>query len=228
MQIMDESVALVNGHYQLKLPFRQSPPCLPDSLPEAKKRLYWLEKKMERDPEFHKRYASVVNKYQEEGSSRQVPDEEVPTLKPIWYLPHLAVWHPRKPDEPRVVFDCASKSKGISLNSQLLQGPENTSSLIGVILRFRVNSVAVAADIKRMFHQVFVSPEDRGALCYLWWPDGDLTKDPKTFQMLVHIFGATLSPSICGYALRRTAVDNSEGFSSETVDAVMKDFYFDD
>ena len=183
---------------------------------------------MERDPEFHKRYASVVNKYQEEGSSRQVPDEEVPTLKPIWYLPHHAVWHPRKPHEPRVVFDCASKSKGISLNSQLLQGPENTSLLMGVILRFRVNSVAVAADIKRMFHQVFVSPEDRGALCYLWWPDGDLTKDPKTFQMLVHIFGATSSPSICGYALRRTAVDNREGFSSETIDAVMRDFYVDD
>ena len=227
-QIMDESVALVNGHYQLKLPFRQSPPCLPDSLPEAKKRLYWLEKKMERDPEFHKSYASVVNKYQEEGSSRQVPDEEVPTLKPIWYLPHHAVWHPRKPHEPRAVFDCASKSKGISLNSQLLQGPENTSLLMGVILKFRVNSVAVAADIKRMFHQVFVSPEDRGALCYLWWPDGDLTKDPKTFQMLVHIFGATSSPSICGYALRRTAVDNREGFSSETIDAVMRDFYVDD
>ena len=69
-----------------------------------------------------------------------------------------------------------SKAHGL-----LLQGPENTSSLIGVILRFRVNSVAVAADIKRMFHQVFVSPEDRGALCYLWWPNGDLTKDPKTF-----------------------------------------------
>ena len=221
-------MALGNGHYQLKLPFRQSPSCLPDSLPEAKKRLYWLETKMERDPKFHKRYASVVNKFQEEGSSRQVPDEEVPTLKPIWYLPHHAVWHPRKPDEPRVVFDCASKSKGISLNSQLLQGPENTSLLIGVILTFRVNSVAVAADIKRMFHQVFVSPEDRGALCYLWWPDGDLMKDPKTFQMLVHIFGATSSPSICGYALTRTPADNSEGFSSETVNAVMRDFYVDD
>ena len=132
------------------------------------------------------------------------------------------------PEEPRVVFDCACKSSGVSLNNQLLQGPENTSSLIGVILRFRVNSVAVAADIKRMFHQVFVSPEDRGALCYLWWPDGDLTKDPKTFQMLVHIFGATSSPSICGYALRRTAADYSEGFSSQTIDAVMRDFYVDD
>ena len=41
-QIMDESVALVNGHYQLKLPFRQSPPYLPDSLSDAEKRLYWL------------------------------------------------------------------------------------------------------------------------------------------------------------------------------------------
>ena len=104
-----------------------------------------------------------------------------------------------------MVFDCACKSEGVSLNS-----------------------VAVAADIKRMFHQVFVSPEDRGALCYLWWPDGDLMKDPKTYQMLVRIFGATSSPSICGYALRRKAEDNRKDFSSETIYAVMRDFYVDD
>ena len=174
-QIMEESVVLVDGHYQIKLPFRHSSPCLPDSLPVAKKRLYLLKRKLERDPEFHKQYSSVMNNYQAERSSRRVPDEEVPTLNPIWYLPHHAVWHPRKPSEPRVVFDCTSKSAGVSLNDQLLQGPENTSSLLGVILRFRVNSIAVAADVKSVFHQVFVLPEDRGALCYLWFPDGGLT-----------------------------------------------------
>ena len=126
----------------------------------AKKRVYLLKKKLERDPEFHKQYSSVMNNYQAEGSSRGVPNEDVPTLKPIWYLPYHAVWHPRKPSEPKVVFDCASKSAGVSLNDQLLQGLENTSSLIGVILRFRVNSIAVAADVKRMFHRVFVLPED--------------------------------------------------------------------
>lgn len=89
---------------------------------------------MERDPEFHKQYASVIQKYQEEGSSHQVPDEEMSSLKPIWYLPHHGVWHPRKPEELRVVFDCACKSSSVSLNNQLLQGPENTGSLIGVIL----------------------------------------------------------------------------------------------
>ena len=112
---MDESVVLVDGHYQLKLPFRHSPPFFPHSPPAARKRLYLLKKKMEKDPEFHEQYSRVMNNYLAEGSSRIVPDEEVPTLKPIWYLSHHAVWHPRKPAEPRVVFDCASKSGGVSL-----------------------------------------------------------------------------------------------------------------
>ena len=77
-------------------------------------------------------------------------------------------------------------------------------------------------------HQLSVSPEDLRALCYLWWPDGDLTKDPKTFQMLVYIFGATSSPSIYSYALRRTTADDREGFSAERIDAVTRDFYVDD
>ena len=97
-----------------------------------------------------------------------------------------------------------------------------------MILRFRVNDVAVTADIKRMFQQVFVAPEDRGALCYLWWPNGDLSKGTKTYQMLVHIFGAKSSPSVAGYALRKTAKDNEKDFSQEAVDAVLKDFYVDD
>lgn len=108
-QIMDESAVLVNGYYKLKLPFRHSPPYLPDSLPAAKKRLYWLKTRMEKDPEFHKQYASFIQKYQEEGSSRQAPDEKVSTLEPIWYVPHHAVWHARNPDEPRSVFHCACK-----------------------------------------------------------------------------------------------------------------------
>ena len=88
--IMDKSAVLVNGHYQIKLPFRDSSVHFPDSLPTAKKRLNWLKKKMEKNPKFHEQYASVVEKYKIEGSSRLVPIE-VSTLKPIWYLPHHAV-----------------------------------------------------------------------------------------------------------------------------------------
>ncbi|XP_048584159.1 uncharacterized protein LOC125563209 [Nematostella vectensis] len=79
-----------------------------------------------------------------------------------------------------------------------------------------------------MFHQVLFTPEDRGALCYLWCPDGDLSKDPKTHQMLVHIFGAKSSPSVTSFALRITARDNADKFPSELVEAVLRDFYVDD
>ena len=180
---------------------------------------------MQRDPVFHAKYSSVVEKYQTEESSREVHGDGLAKLKPVWYLPHHAVWHPRKPEEPRVVFDCASKSGGTSLNEELLRGPENTSSLIGVILRFRVSEVAVTADIKRMFHQVHVT---RGALCYLWWPNGDTSREPKTYQMLVPIFGAKSSLSVAGYALRKTSKDNGQDFSAVVVEAVFKDFYVDD
>ena len=49
-EIMDQSATLVNGHYQIRLPFRQEFPSLPDSLPTAEKRLKWLKGEMQRDP----------------------------------------------------------------------------------------------------------------------------------------------------------------------------------
>ena len=101
------------------------------------------------------------------------------------------------------------------LNQQLLRGPENTITLIGVIVRSRVEKIAASADMKRMqLHQVLIAPEDRGALCFLWWSNDDIAKNPKIHQILVHIFGAKSSPSVAGYALyRKMAQDNKEDFS---------------
>ena len=79
-----------------------------------------------------------------------------------------------------------------------------------------------------MVHQLFIASEDRGAFCYLWWPNGDISREPKTFQMLVHVFGTKSSPSVAGYALRTSAKDNERDFPPDVVDAVFKDFYEDD
>lgn len=82
-EIMDQSATLVNGHYQIRLPFREDVPNLPDSLWTAARRLKWLERKMQRDPVFHRKYSCVVEKYRTKGCSRQTPDEEVAKLNPI-------------------------------------------------------------------------------------------------------------------------------------------------
>ena len=71
----------------------------------------------------------------------------------IWYIPHHGVRHPRK-GALRVVFDCSAEFKGASLNSQLLQCPNLTSSLLGVLVRFRQEPVVFMGDIQSMFYQV--------------------------------------------------------------------------
>ena len=107
----------------------------------------------------------------------------------------------------------------------MLQEPDLLNLLLGVLLRFRQYPVAVMSDIEAMFHQVRVHPEDRDALRFLWWPCGDLDKDPEVYRMTVHLFGGTWSPSCCNFALNRTAEDNRVNFDTEAVSTVLKDFY---
>ena len=74
------------------------------------------------------------------------------------------------------MFDCAAKFKGTSRNDQLLQGPDLTNGLLGVIIRFCQEPVAMVADCEGMFHQVRVAPDDCNALSLLRWPNDDLSR----------------------------------------------------
>ena len=66
---------------------------------------------------------------------------------------------------PRILFDCEVTFGGTSLTKEVLQGPDFTNKLVGVLLRFREDPVAVKEDIERgMFHQVRVAPKHRDAL----------------------------------------------------------------
>ena len=59
-----------------------------------------------------------------------------------------------------MVFDCSARYLGESLNDHLLQGPDLTSKLTGVLTRFREERVAFMADVEKMFYQVKVKKAD--------------------------------------------------------------------
>ena len=84
------------------------------------------------------------------------------------------------------------------------------------------------ADVGIMFHQVHVSPKDCDAFRFFWWPGNDLDSVPAEYQMLVHLFGATSSPSCSNFALQHTADDNQAEFSQEAVDNITRNVYADD
>lgn len=50
----------------------------------------------------------------------------------------------------------------------LLPGPALGSSLLGVLLRFLEHAVAFSSDIKGMFHQISLLPEDKPLVRFSW------------------------------------------------------------
>lgn len=164
----------------------------------------------------------------DKGYAEKIPAEQLSRSDGrVWYIPHHGVYHPKK-KKIRVVFDCTATYQGVSLNEQLLQGPDLTNNLIGVPLRFREHPVALMADVESMFYQVRVPKEDADLLRFLCWSNGDLDCDAEEYRMNVHLFGATSSPSCASYALRRTAEDAKEMMSADAVDTVLRHFYVDD
>ena len=127
-----------------------------------------------------------------------------------------------------VVFDCAAKTKGLSLNDNLLQGPDLTNTLVGVLIRFRMHPIAFMADIESMFYQVRVPSNQRSYLRFLWWKEGNTLAEPCTYEMNVHIFGAVSSPSCSNFALRQAANDFESKYGAEAAYALRKNFYVDD
>jgi hypothetical protein len=79
-----------------------------------------------------------------------------------------------------------------------------------------------------MFYQVRAPPEDATFLRFLWWRNGDITGPLVEYQMLVHLFGASSSPSCANFALRQTATDNQDTYDEEVVNTLLKHMYVDD
>ena len=67
-------------------------------------------------------------------------------------------------------------------------GPDLTNSLIGVLLRLRLEPYPFTSDIASMFYQGFVPEEQQCFLRFFWWPNGNLKQEPRKFQMCLHVF----------------------------------------
>ncbi|XP_060602162.1 uncharacterized protein LOC132755319 [Ruditapes philippinarum] len=145
-----------------------------------------------------------------------------------WYLPLFGVYHPKKKDKIRIVFDSSSKFDGVSLNSVLMTGPDLTNSLTGILMRFRRDRIAVSGDIEQMFYQFRVDETHRNYLRFLWYEDNDFNKPLIEYRMCVHVFGNAPSPAVATYGLQQSAKNAAETYGEAMLDFVCNDFYVDD
>jgi len=73
--------------------------------------------------------------------------------------------------------------------------------LLLVLMRFQHHKIATMGDIESMFYQVQIPEEQRLYVQFLWWEDGNVQNEIQQYEMCVHIFGGTSSPSRANYTL---------------------------
>lgn len=224
LALLEKFTVRKNDRYEASLLWKYDKFELPSSYGMAMKRLVGLEK---HKPDVISSINDIIQDYISKRYARKLSEAEKKTVNAkTWYLPIFIAYHPKKPDKLRLVFDAAAKVKGISLNSMLLTGPHQMASMVNVLRRFREKCIAMAADIKEMYHQVEVRDEDKNSQRFLW-RNGDTTKEPEVFVMGVLTFGSKCSPSTAQHVKNRNASE-FEKQHPVAVYSIVNNHYVDD
>ena len=168
----------------------------------------------------------MVQSYQDKGYIHKVLRHEV---KPdqVWHLPHFPVLRPEKSTtKTRIVFDASAKFNDLSLNDIVLQGLKLQSDLFAVLRRFRRDPVALMCDIKEMYLQIKLKPEDRPYHRFLW-RDLETGREPDVSEFNRVVFGVILSPFQAQFGAQEHARRHQSIFLLEA-ETVLKSTYMDD
>jgi len=71
-----ESLQRRDGHFQVRLPWREDPPYLPNNKVMAEQRLDLLRKRLSKDKDLHGKYCSAIQDYLTKGYAEKVPENE--------------------------------------------------------------------------------------------------------------------------------------------------------
>ena len=126
----------------------------------------------------------------------------------------------------RIVFDCAAKCNGISLNDMIHAGPKLLQGLFNVLVRFRRNLVGIACDIKEMYLQIEVKEQDRFHFRLLW-RDLDPNREPDVFEFNRVVFAKNSAPMESQFIAQENARRNQDRYPL-AAETVLKSTYMDD
>ncbi|XP_062602420.1 uncharacterized protein LOC134264140 [Saccostrea cucullata] len=216
-----------SGHWSAPLPFKRTRPTLPNNRQQALDRAVSLDKSLMKNPLKKTHFLEFMRNLFEAGHIELEP--QLPPNTECWYLPLFGVYHPQKRDKIRGVFDSSAKCDGVLLNDVLMTGPDLMNNLIGVLLRFRRESVAIVADIEQMFYSFLVDIEHRRYLRFIWHKENNFDEPLVDYQMKVHVFGNSPSPAVATYGLRRRTADEAAAqYGSDMREFVHRNFYVED
>lgn len=211
-----------SGRFSVPIPLNPKINRIGESRQIALKRFRILENRFAKEPEFRKQYIRFMREYEELGHMIEV-DQSVPRSDMVYYIPHHATV---SSGSFKVVFDCSCKTdEGISLNQAQLVGPKLQRDLYEIILRSRRHKVAMSVDVKKMFRQIQIIPE-QWDLQRIFWRES-ISEPLKEYWLVTVIYGQASSPTNAVMVMHKGA-ETMQAQYPKAVEVIKNDFYMDD
>ena len=173
LEQLNSSICFKNSRYYVKWPWKCDTLDLPENLDVAIGRMKSLARRFKRDKELFVKYDGVISNQVKQGIIEKVTMQDIKAERKH-YLPHHPIVTPSKSTTKlRIVYDASTKARkgDKSLNECLYRGPVLLPDLCGILLRFRIQSVVLLADIEKAFLQVGIQESDRDVTRFLWFKD---------------------------------------------------------
>ena len=222
------TVRFEKGRYAVTWPWKTHVN-LPTNYGLAYGRLRGLFTRLQSQPALLERYNAVLEDQLQKGIVEFAPFSTEGSTNRLHYIPHHPVITPGKDTTKlRIVYDASAKSSAsnASLNDCLLRGPVTLKDLCGILLRFRLNRVAILADIEKAFLQVALQEPERDVTRFLWLRDP--LKPPSQQNTVIMRFcrvpfGVISSP----FLLAATIGHHLSRSNSKYGDQILRDIYVD-
>ena len=137
-------------------PWIRDPSELPDNKKAAMGMLISTEKRLAKNATHAEVYQKQIEDMVDREVARKLTLKELKEYKgPIHYISHHEVLKPDSKSTPvRIVFNSSARYMGHALNDYWAKGPHLLNDLLGILIRFRENKIALIGDIKKMYHTV--------------------------------------------------------------------------
>ena len=164
-----------------------------------RRRLHNVERKLKRNEELKIEYDNMVHKQIKQSIVEKAPEQ--PTGEHVFYMPHKPVVREcATSTEVRMVFDASAKPHPLanSVNECMHTGPPLQPLLWNIMIRARMSSDILLADVQKAFLQIAIKEEDRDAFRFLFNINGK--EEHLRFARVP--FGAEASPFMLGATLQ--------------------------
>ena len=178
-QHFKETLKFEDSRYQMTWAWNEETPDLAVNRELAVGRLKSVVSRMQNKVEVRETFNSIIKDQLEKGVIEKVDNPVTQNL--VHYLPHHAVINPLKPTTKlRIVYDASAKTRKENkiLNECLYRGPVMLNDLCGLLMRIRLRTSAIVADIEKAFLQIGLQPSQRDVTRFLWLKDhNDMSVD---------------------------------------------------